>query len=267
MFTEFLETYPLYRKFHTEHLTTYTNNLPVAKINMRCSKCGGVRTFEMKNRYAEFTQQLNYPVSGLVSRWFYLCGDCQIFTRIFVVKFSENIDWVMKIGQLPSWEITGNKDLEKRLGEYSDLYQKGLICESQGYGIGAFGYYRRIVEETIGDLLNEITDLVSPAELSEYQIALEKTKATVVTQEKIELVKDLLPAILRPDNINPLQVLHSSLSEGLHAGSDEACLEHSESIRSTLIFLVSQIAVTKDSSKEFTQNMRKLLDKKSGKTS
>jgi hypothetical protein len=192
----------------------------------------------------------------------YLCIHCQKFERLFFIKIDDKRQWLMKIGQYPSWDIKGEPNLEKLLGKHADYYKKGLVCESQGYGIGAFGYYRRIVEETIDGLLGEIASLMAGTELANYQKALEKVKITTVTQDKIELVKDLLPPILRPDGMNPLSVLHSILSEGLHAGSDEICLEHAASCREILIFLVNQVEASKNSARTFTESMRKLLSKK-----
>jgi len=98
--------------------------------------------------------------------------------------------------------------------------------------------------------------------LATYQKALEETQKTIVAQEKIKLVKDLLPPILRPDGMNPLAVLHSSLSEGLHASSDDACLDVAATCRQVLLFLVNQIATSKAASKSFTESMKKLLEKK-----
>lgn len=67
--------------------------------------------------------------------------------------------------------------------------------------------------------------------------------------------------------MNPLNLLHSTLSEGLHAKTDEECLEVAGSIRDILVFLVNQILQTKESSKKFTSRMRKLLEKKADKKS
>src|SRR5690554_1107831 len=173
----------------------------------------------------------------------------------------------MKVGQYPAWEVSGEPNIERLLGAHAGYYKKRLICESQGYGIGAFGYYRRIVEETIDELLNEIADLLSGDELEQYRVALQKTKETIVTAEKIELVKDLLPTILRPDGMNPLSALHSALSQGLHAESYEDCLDLAESCREILVFLVNQVAASKQTAKSFTSSMRKLLDKKAAKSS
>ena len=96
-----------------------------------------------------------------------------------------------------------------------------------------------------------------------YLVALEATKRTRVTQEKIDLIKDLLPSILRPNGMNPLGVLHSELSEGLHAESDETCLENASHIKDILVFLIIQIIASKQAAKQFTYSMQALLQKKS----
>ncbi|MDZ7680350.1 MAG: hypothetical protein U5J63_01245 [Fodinibius sp.] len=125
----------------------------------------------------------------------------------------KGMELYLKLASIQLGILKGIQTL-KNYQESSRHYKKGLICESQGYGIGAFSYYRRIVED-IDDLLDEISSLLKGEELDKYQEALQKTKKTNVTQDKIELVKDLLPQILRPDNMNPLSTLHSTLSEGL----------------------------------------------------
>ena len=263
----FLENYSLYRKFRIDVLPRALNQWPVVSINMSCPKCKSNQTFVMNNYYWENFEYQNYPSEGVNVRLVYLCTHCQEFERLFYVKAGDDKQgaWYMKIGQFPAWEVSGDANVELLLGKHAGYYKKGLICESQGYGIGAFGYYRRIVEEVIDELLEEIADLLSGQELAAYQVALEKTKTTIVTADKIEIVKDLLPAILRPDGMNPLSALHSTLSQGLHAESDEDCLDLAENCREILVFLVNQVAASKQTAKSFTASMRKLLDKKSEK--
>lgn len=263
---EFVEDYPLYRKFNVKELPESLENLPDVRVNMNCPTCSSHQTFKMTNKYRENSSYLNAPAAGEVFRMVYRCIHCEKFEKIFYVKVDENSQWLMKVGQYPAWEIEGDAKIEKMLGTHSSYFRKGLVCESQGYGIGAFGYYRRIVEEVIDKLLDEISDLLTGSELASYKVALAKTKATIVTQEKIDLVKDLLPPILRPNGMNPLSALHSSLSEGLHAESDESCLEFASACREVLIFLVSQISASKAASKSFTDSMKKLLDKKANKS-
>lgn len=265
----FLETYSLYRKFRFNELPSTVDKLPAANINMPCPACSSNQTFVMTNKYWENFDYRNYSTQDVIVRLVYLCTHCQNFERYFFIKTGSDQQgsWLMKVGQFPSWEAQESPNIEKLLGQHASYYKKGLICESQGYGIGAFGYYRRIVEEIIDELLSEIADLLSGVDLEKYETALLKTKETTVTAEKIELVKDLLPAILRPDGMNPLAALHSALSQGLHAESDEECLELSENCREILIFLVNQVSASKQSAKSFTTSMRKLLDKKSEKNS
>lgn len=88
-------------------------------------------------------------------------------------------------------------------------------------------------------------------------------RATTITQEKIDLVKDLLPPILRPGGVNPLSTLHSVLSEGLHQESDARCMELAMAVREVLEYLVNQLSTTKTASTTFTESMKKLLERKS----
>jgi len=171
----------------------------------------------------------------------------------------------MKVGQFPPWDISVDQNLAKILGDHLTSYKHGLICESQGYGIGAHAYYRRIVETIIDQLLTELEQLIGENEREKYKEALEQTKKTKVAQEKIALVKDLLPVSLRPRGMNPLGLLHDQLSSGLHAETDEQCLEIAEAIRNALNFLVKQVMQAQAEAKQFTDSMKKLLDKKSQK--
>jgi hypothetical protein len=263
----FLEQYPLYRRFAVENLPQTMDRLPKVRIKMACPTCKSDQTFAMTNQYWENHKAMNVTVAGEVFRMVYRCSHCDSFERVFFVKADHDGKWLMKVGQFPAWEISTDAEIERLLGGHSPLFKKGLVCESQGYGIGAFGYYRRIVEEVIDLLLDEIASLMGESERPVYQAALAQTKKTTVTQEKIDLVKDLLPPVLRPDEMNPLSVLHSALSAGLHAGTDDECLEQAAIARDVLVFLVNQVAATRAASRSFTESMRKLLDKKAAKSS
>lgn len=63
--------------------------------------------------------------------------------------------------------------------------------------------------------------------------------------------------------MNPLSLLHSTLSEGLHGRTDQESLGDAESIRQVLAFLVNQVLQAKESARSFTTGMRRLLDRKS----
>ena len=155
--SEFLEQYPLYRKFRTEAVVL--NQLEAPAVHMYCSICGSEQTFTVFTR-KNLTLEGNRPPRGVM--WYiYRCASCKEFLRNFLLKFDPEGNYVMKVGQEPPWDISPDQALEKALGDRADYYRKGLVCESQGYGIGAFSYYRRIVEEVIDDLLTEISALLT----------------------------------------------------------------------------------------------------------
>lgn len=102
---------------------------------------------------------------------------------------------------------------------------------------------------------------MSGEELEKYQVALEEVRKTKNTTDKIALVKDLLPSILKPEQYNPLKTIHDALSKGLHGRTDEECLEDAESIRTSLLFLVDSILSRRKGQQEYTENMKKILEK------
>jgi len=271
----FLETYPLLKKFEISlsYFQDSLENLPSPAINMPCKVCKSRQTFNMVNKFWENEPSMKTEIWGKTIRSKYICSACNEFEYLFFIEFVKtgtnetdtNIydGYMRKVGQNPPWEIKMDKRLETLLGDYSELYKKGLVCESQGYGIGAYGYYRRIVEQVIDTLLDSITELIESGEDKvKYLEALEKTKNAKDASHKIELVKDLLPASLRPDDLNPLDIIYSSLSDGIHSKSDEECLNIADSIRKSLVFLVDQLLSQNQAKKEFTESMRKLLEKK-----
>lgn len=263
---ELFEDYSLFRKFEPSDFQPEVRSWKYVSINMECKVCNSKQTFNMtSDLFNDYPNDNNALAQNRVFDIRYLCQSCKDFERRFFVYVSEDLNTIYKVGQYPEWEIKMDKNLEKTLHKHSKTFRKGLVCESQGYGIGAFAYYRRITEDIIDELLESITDLIDVDNQTEYKEALEKTKQTRVTQEKIDLVKDLLPSILRPNGMNPLGVLHSQLSEGLHAESDEACLENANHIKSILIFLINQIIQSKESAKGFTESMKSLLTKKANK--
>ena len=265
---EFLEETPLYTKCSVE-LPDKLEEINLS-INKFCPECKEKRTFILGNKYipqidyfslVNITRTLRTIEPNCTVFLYYVCGSCRKFNRSFSFFVGENKEYIQKIGQYPAFDITIEKHLREMLGEYTDFYQRGLICEYNSYGIGAFVYYRRIIEEIIGNLLNSIPELMTGEEKQKYEEALEKVKNTKQTQEKIKLIKDLLPSILMPEGFNPFKTIYDMLSKGIHSKTDEECLDYSRAIRKSLIFLVEIILRTKKQKKEFTESMKKLLEK------
>jgi len=273
---EFLEKYSLYRKYNFEP-KKHWNKIDIEKlsrpaINIYCPVCKSNQTYNATedSKY----EQASDTIDDKIYRLQYVCNSCYKHIREFILKFHELSKWeekekehtyflqVEKIGQYPPWSIEADKVLERLLGEHADYYKKGLVCESQNYGIGADAYFRRITENIIDNLLNSIADLMESEEKEKYKKALEETKKTKRTEDKIDLVKDLLPLSLKPNGMNPLKTLHSALSVGIHSKTDEECMDQAEIIKNVLVFLVNQILKTEEDKKKFTDSMKKLLGKK-----
>ena len=111
----------------------------------------------------------------------------------------------------------------------------GRRSEIQGMGIGSFVYYRRVLESQknrIFDELIRVIDKISPGDaiLKELETAKNETQFT----KAIESIKHALPQSLYINGYNPLTLLHSALSEGVHTHSDEKCLELASSVRNVL---------------------------------
>lgn len=275
------EEYPLYRKLHIKLPKHYggppdphRQSLTFPAIHLICPVCKSENTFVVRSVDLGIRQKDQLPgyqqdpyfIGGKSAFVPYACSSCKDYHQFYFLYFDIDLSYVMKIGQYPAWSVAVEKNLAGVLGAYENMYHKGLICESQGYGIGAYAYYRRIVENIIDKLLDLISDLLEEnEETAAYKEAHQKAKISTIAKDKITLVKDLLPSSLRPDNMNPLGILHDTLSVGIHTKTDEECLDLAGHIRETLVYLVKRINLAreeKESSRSFTTSMRKLLDKK-----
>ena len=275
---KFLEEYPLYRKFDFElgkdpsTIIISIDDFPNVNLNMYCPNCNEIRTFRFTHKYIHKKEEeikISFfktpPPPTLeendIVNLNYICAYCEKFHRFFAIKMGKELQTIEKVGQYPTWAKIVEKNLKKILKGYSEYYKKGKTCEFHSYGIGAFVYYRRIVEDIIEKLLESIPDLMSEEELEEYQVALGEVRKTKNATDKIAFVKDLLPPILKPEQFNPLKTIHDALSKGLHGRTDEECLEDAESIRTSLVFLVNAILSRKKEQQEYTESMKEILEK------
>lgn len=284
---DFVERAPLYTRMR-ENLPLTRNAFRVDVLDQYCPICAADRTFREPSSDSAPTPQrgpglggsptLPFDDMGMGSGIYLLAYRCTACLRgdfrVWIEVHSEQADlgagikgprpvWLRKVGQVPPWGVRPEKELQRTLGDYTELFSKGWACESQGYGIGAYAYYRRIIENIIDSLLASIAGLLADAERATYEAALAQLATTYVAKEKIAVVKDLLPGNLRPSGVNPLGVLHTALSEGIHASDDEQCLELAADIREAIQFLATEIAVHKRSAARFTSAMQRLLEKRS----
>lgn len=129
-------------------------------------------------------------------------------------------------------------------------------------GIGAFAYYRRVVENQKNRIIVEIakvaTILGSTPEIDAlFAAAVTETQFS----KSIEMVKDAIPQSLLIKGHNPLTLLHTALSRGLHNPdmTDSHCLALAQSIRTVLADLSERISEALKNTKEVQDALSVLL--------
>jgi hypothetical protein len=175
----------------------------------------------------------------------YKCSNCQkeaktfsVAIRIITTNENQFAAECFKFGELPPYGPQTPSRLISLLGTGRELFLKGRRCESQGLGIGAFVYYRRVVEDQKNRILAEIIKVAQMISAPKETIAaLEAAQSENQFSRAIESVKNAIPQRLLIAGQNPLTLLHRALSKGLHNHSDETCLELASDIRLILVEL------------------------------
>jgi len=93
-------------------------------------------------------------------KYSFQCAGCQQAKYDFWVEIDFHRQAIRKLGQNPPYTIEVEKNIEDFLGEEdSELFKRGRVCESQGYGLGAYVYYRRVLEDCISGLIEKLTEV------------------------------------------------------------------------------------------------------------
>jgi hypothetical protein len=153
--------------------------------------------------------------------------------------------------------------LIKLIGPERELFLKGRRCENQGLGIGAFAYYRRVVENQKSRILGEIIKVSEKLNIpSEHTSILKAAQKETQFSRAMESVKDVVPQSLLINGYNPMLLLHKALSQGLHNQTDESCLENASSIRIVLAELADKLSQALRDEAELNNALTRLMAKK-----
>jgi hypothetical protein len=195
-FGNYLRTKPLYSKFLvTEHFTpqpktySYPSDFDDLFIKFTCKNDGENQTF--KCNYYQVSQQFRLappsfndminltlpPFWDKTTRMLDLtlpivaeCQFCKEKVYFLLNIFSDgpfnsaeslfpNI-YIQKVGQLPAFDIRPEKEILNYVtSEDRGNYAKALANLSISYGIGAFAYFRRIIENEIKRMAKDIIGL------------------------------------------------------------------------------------------------------------
>ena len=230
-------------------------------IQLHCDKDNGIRRFYQSFYDRQSTTELD--VHGPLNYKFirYTCRDCRTTEKTFALVVQQNnLDIVaMKLGEYPPFSSPISSRIQKLLSTSDlDLYRKGCRAESQGLGIGAATYFRRIVEKQWQQLVREIRSAskrLGVLDVEVYDAALKETQfSTAVGMLRGKIPEKLL--ILNGEN--PLTLLYKPLSRQLHGLTDRECLQQAADIRVVLTALLENIAEVLKSQDELREAASRL---------
>ena len=251
-----------------EWMHRQTRILSRPDIQLHCDSdiCQGVRFFVCLSQ-EEYVPNSNSRQAFL----HYECRNCQKTQKIFAIlalpqeQYSLNGS-AIKLGEFPSFGPPIPSRVITLIGPDREVFIRGRRAENQGLGIGAFAYYRRVVENQKGRLIAEIGKVAKRLGAdSEVLHRFERAAKETQFSTAIDQVKEVIPQVLLINGHNPLSLLHSALSEGLHAGTDEECLELATSIRVVLNELAERISQALKDEAELKQAISKLMQPRPSK--
>lgn len=273
LLAEFLENSPPNQSVRISDLSSYRfaegsnkDLICTPEIQLHCSddSCNGTRFFRCTTKASEL---FNGKLKCLYLD--YRCSNCQKTEKTFsiaVVKEEENSGLALKFGELPAFGPPTPSKLIKLIGPDRESFLKGRRSENQGLGIGAFTYYRRVVENQKNRILDEIIKVAEKLDVSSDSMKeLEAAKKETQFSKSLSLVKKGVPQSLLINGHNPLLLLHSALSEGLHDRSDEECLELASSVRIILIELSERLSQALKDEVELNHALKTLMESKTTK--
>lgn len=232
-------------------------------IQLHCAneKCGGSRVFRTYTTLS-CPEKMSFQFSK------YTCSNCdenkKVYALVGIRDPSGGGGIFAKLGEHPKRSEPMPTRLFKMLGSEQSDFLKGKECEVQGFGVGAFAYYRRIVESQKNRILDQILKVAQRLNASQELLnELEVAKTETQFSKAVSSVKKTLPESLLIEGHSPLLLLHKALSEGIHDKSDEECLRLSTSIRAILFALADRIAQALKDDNEVKAAVSNLLNQKS----
>ena len=270
---EFLESTPPNQLSHISDLCEWSTsaynqrysqmNMPEIQLHCDHDDCNGIRFFRCTSggrtlKVGKF--EFFYVTYG--------CSNCQDVQKTFslgakATKRDDPSGECFKFGELPLYGPPVSPKLIKLVGPDRDEFLKGRRCENQGLGVGAFIYYRRVVENQKNRILEEIIKVsnkigAAPEKLEVLRGAVKETQFA----RALEKAKDALPESLLIDGHNPLLLLHNALSEGVHKLTDEQCLEIAGSVRVVLGELSERLSQALKDEAELTKALSTLMKRR-----
>jgi hypothetical protein len=244
----------------------WNDRLTAPELQLHCDNdnCKGLRYFRCTDNGLTFYSSSDEAEGHLI----YLCWNCQGTHKRFSLHAKRrttepsadlNPGECYKYGELPAFGPVTPPRLLRLFENERDNFLKGRRCEGQGLGIGAFAYYRRVVENQKNRILDEVIKACKVLKVPPETIKLlEDAKKQTQFSNAINSIKDAIPQGLLIDGDNPLLLLHAALSGGLHAKTDEECLSFAHDARIVLVELAERLDQTMKDEAELNAAVKRL---------
>lgn len=267
-FDEFMSNAPIGAVYEVSCLNGRAGLQPDAQnIKLFCRECEADQFFSVDNGGDSDYWASNRKTPIRLSLE---CRNCCSYRKIFLLS-AEFRKWgnqiqdrailrLEKLVEYPTHYRPASKQELSLLGSEREEFFKGLNCERSGLGAAAFLYYRRVVENRRGKIFDQIIKVLkdSPHSYVELIQELESAKSEGQFVKSIDKIKAAFPDSLLISGQNPLKLLYSALSEGVHELSDEDCLECAEDIRVVLLAMSERIDMLLSESKNINSAIARL---------
>lgn len=272
---EFLESTPpnqltpisdISKRTTYSHGVYYEMQTPEIQLHCDHEDCNGIRFFRCVSGGGAHLESKGFKHFYVT----YRCSNCQRVEKTFSLAAQVYSDLKVrgncyKFGELPTYGPPVSPKLIKLIGPDRDEFLKGRRCENQGLGVGAFIYYRRVVEKQKNRIIGEIIKVSE--QIGAPEAKLKKLKASVKETQfskALDMAKDAMPESLLINGHSPILLLHRALSEGVHALTDEQCLGLAGSVRVVLGELSDRLSQALKDEAELTKALSTLMNKKKG---
>lgn len=278
----FLAGYPLYSRIKFCEIKDYEEELDVYEYfenkayKFYCPFDKDYHTFKFGKKYGQqyiikknYINEFYLDKEGKISFTFHLSSTCQICglkMNLLLNLFSEDayLDdtfinlHLRKFGQFPAFERNPENEVLNYLTEEDkDNYRKALSNLSVSYGIGAYAYFRRIIENEIKRLVKDISELEYD-NVDKVRIAWKEYETNRQMTNLIETINPFLPKSLKEIGDNPIKILYQQTSGGLHQFSESECLEKAKHVDKLLRYVIKKVATLKHDYIEAREAMKRL---------
>jgi hypothetical protein len=232
-----------------------------------------IKYFNLKSKmyYLDHDRNRNINFSFMIKCQ---CQQCKIHHTYFLINVQSNSSIaysnehnlfkkdslpnfiLSKRGIYPFQDLKLNKKVQKFLDrESNSWYYKGNKSLNEGLAIGAFAYFRRIIEKELLHIA-EFVQKGNPDKNDEINTLIREynssgKKASIL----YEGIFKYLPTSLQGLGDNPIKKLYNKTSGGLHEFDEDKCMELSKSINTLLEFVIEKLY----EEREEVSNIKKIL--------